>query len=497
MEVNVILSIDKMSKRFPGVQALNNVNFKLREGEVHALIGENGAGKSTLMKILLGMQPPSEGHMRLNGKDFAPKSPADALSSGISMIHQEISLAPLMSVSDNIYMGNESRFGRFFDNPRQKNKAATRILSKFGLDINPKAEVSTLSISKMQLVEIARAVSRDSKIIIMDEPTSSLTDAEIDKLFEVIAGLKKEGKSVIYISHKLDEIFRICDTVTVLRDGGFVEEKPVSEVTKPELVNMMVGREMSDMFPKTHAKIGEVVLDVKNLACTGHVNNINFSLRSGEILGFCGLVGAGRTEVMQALFGLDKNKTGHVFVDGKEVKINSSRDAISNRIGLVTEDRRGNGIFPELSVKFNMTIASIREYSKYGLVNFRKETKACNETVKTLSVKRPSNDSMVSLLSGGNQQKVIIGKWLLTSPEILILDEPTRGIDVGAKAEIYKLIGTMAAEGKGVIIVSSELPELFGICDRILVMYQGRITAEYHRNEFDEKKLMHSAFGMV
>jgi len=494
---NIILRANKLSKSFPGVQALQDVDFTLREAEIHAVIGENGAGKSTMMKILLGMQPASEGSMTLNGEIYAPKTPAEALSKGISMIHQEISLAPLMTVAENIYMGNEGRFGKFWDNPKRKRQEAAAILERLGLDIDPGAEVSRLTISKMQLVEIARAVSCDSKIIIMDEPTSSLTDAEVEKLFEIIVALKKEGKSVIYISHKLDEVIQICDTVTTLRDGKLVAEKSVSNVTKADLVNMMVGRDMSDMFPKSKAEIGDVVLEVKDFESAGVFSNINFKLRRGEILGFCGLMGAGRTEVVQALFGLDKKNGGQVFMEGKEVHIDSSRDAIENGIALVTEDRRGNGIIPELSVKVNMTVANIKEYSKYGFLDFKQETAACNDMVNALSVRRPTNETVISLLSGGNQQKVIIGKWLLTSPEILILDEPTRGIDVGAKAEIYKLIGTMAQQGKGIIMVSSELPELFGVCDRILVMHQGKIMAEYTRDEFDEKDVMQSAFGMV
>jgi len=496
MDGNIIFRVEQITKSFPGVQALKGVDFTLRKGEAHALIGENGAGKSTLMKIMLGMQPPTTGIMTLNGKPYAPKAPAEALRQGISMIHQEISLAPLMTVAENIYMGNEARFGRFWDGARSKKRAAAEILSKLGLDIDPGEEVTRLSISKMQLVEIARAVSCSSDIIIMDEPTSSLTDAEVNKLFEIIAALKQEGKSIIYTSHKLDEVIRMCDTVTVLRDGQFVAEKPVSEVTKDDLVKMMVGREMSDMFPKTEAEIGDVVLEVKNFSCSGDIRDINFSLRRGEILGFCGLVGAGRTELVQAIFGLDKNSRGQIFVEGKEAEIKSSRAAIANKIGLLTEDRRGNGIIPELSVKVNMTVSSIREYSKYGFIDFKKEAAVCSGMVDAISIKCPSNDSVISLLSGGNQQKVILSKWLLTKPEVLILDEPTRGIDVGAKAEIYKLIGRMAKEGKGIIIVSSELPELFGVCDRILVMHRGRFTAEYTRSEFYEEQVMQSAFGM-
>jgi len=497
MNDKTIFQVENISKSFPGVQALNNVGFNLRKGEVHALIGENGAGKSTLMKIMLGMQPPSAGTMSLYGKPYAPKAPAEALSQGISMIHQEISLAPLMTVAENIYMGNERKFGKFWDGAGAKKKAAADILAKLGLDIDPGEEVSRLPISKMQLVEIARAVSCDSNIIIMDEPTSSLTEAEVEKLFEIIRALKAEGKSIIYTSHKLDEVIDVCDSVTVLRDGKFVAERSVSEITKDDLVSMMVGREMADMFPKTHAEIGDVVLEVKDFSCAnGSVRDINFSLKRGEILGFCGLVGAGRTELVQAIFGLDKTNRGNVLVDGKEVTIKSSRDAIANHISLLTEDRRGNGIIPGLSVKVNMTVTCLGDMSKSGFINFRQETDIVNKMVSTLSIKCPSNDGIISLLSGGNQQKVILGKWLLTSPEVLILDEPTRGIDVGAKAEIYKLIGQMAQEGKGIIIVSSELPELFGICDRILVMHQGMIAAEYGRNEFDENKVMHSAFGI-
>jgi ABC-type sugar transport system ATPase subunit len=493
----VRLRIDKISKRFPGVQALKQVDFNLKKGEVHALIGENGAGKSTLMKIILGIYPPSEGEMFLDNQKYIPHSPLDARNKGISMIHQEISLVNSMPVFENVWLGNEPKFGSPLFSKKKRMIAATRqILDNLNMDIDPEEQVNRLTISKMQMVEIVRAISSDSSIIIMDEPSSSLTDAEMEKLFLIIRDLKAKGKSIIYISHKMDEIFRICDSVTVFRDGQYVAEREVAKVTKNELVNLMVARELSEMYPKVNTVIGDAVLEVKNFFGEGKFDGINFSVKAGEILGFCGLVGAGRTEIMQAIFGLDSKDSGNVFLRGKALHIKNSYDAIQNGIALVTEDRRGNGMISGLSVKINTTLAYLIKVSKLGFLNKNLEGQACKKILKLLAVKTPSEDTLMSMLSGGNQQKIIIGKWLLTEPDVLILDEPTRGIDVGAKAEIYKLMGNIAVQGKAIIMVSSELPELLGICDRIFVVYQGRIVDEFSRENFDQELIMKSAFGL-
>jgi ABC-type sugar transport system ATPase subunit len=494
---DIRLKINKISKRFPGVQALKEVDFTLRKGEVHALIGENGAGKSTLMKIILGIYPPSGGSMILNEKEYIPHSPLDARNAGISMIHQEISLVNSMPVYENVWLGNEKKFSNsFLSNKKKMIEATRRILMDLHMDIDPEIELDKLPISKMQMVEIVRAISCDSGIIIMDEPSSSLTDVELERLFSIILELKAQGKSVIYISHKLDEIFKICDSVTVFRDGQFIVEKKVSGITKKELVNLMVGRELSDMYPKREIAIGGTVLETRNMSRAGKFYDISFSARAGEILGFCGLVGAGRTEIMQALFGLEPKDCGEIILKGSRVSINAVHDAIRNGIAMVTEDRRGSGIIPGLSVKINITVAYLHFLSKYGVLMNRAENNACIKTIDSMAIKTPSTETLVSMLSGGNQQKVIIGKWLLTEPDVLILDEPTRGIDVGAKSEIYKLMGNLASQGKAIIMVSSELPELFGVCDRILVIHQGRITDEFLRRDFDQEAIMQSAFGL-
>ncbi|MDR1467893.1 MAG: sugar ABC transporter ATP-binding protein [Spirochaetaceae bacterium] len=494
---NILLQVEGVSKRFPGVLALDKVNFALGTGEVHALVGENGAGKSTLMNIITGLIPMTEGSMKLAGEDYEPHSPLDALSQGVSMIHQEISLVNSMPVYENIWLGNEKKFGaKVFVKKKDQIAATDEMLRSLNMDIESEKPVGELSISKKQMVEVARAICCDAKVIIMDEPSSSLTEQEVEKLFEMILNLKNEGKSVVYISHKIDEIYKICDKVTVFRDGQFVAEKQTKNISKQGLVNLMVGRELTDMYPKIPATIGESIMEVRNFNREGKFHGINFSVRGGEILGFCGLVGAGRTELMQAIFGIDKKDTGSVFLKGKEIKIQSTGDAIRNGIAMVTEDRRGTGLVAGMSVKANTSLAYLEQITKWGFVDQNAETAAYNEMKQAMSIKAPSDDTVVALLSGGNQQKVIIGKWLLTKPDVLIMDEPTRGIDVGAKSEIYRLMGKMAAEGKGVIMVSSELPELFGICDRILVMHQGRLTDEFLRGDFSQEKIMQSAFGL-
>ena len=491
-----ILEVKGITKSFPGVKALKGVDFRLKKGEIHALIGENGAGKSTLMKIILGSYTPTSGEMFFKGERYAPSSPGDALSKGISMIHQEISLVPTVSVSENTWIGRERQFGnRVFINKKKQEEATRNILNRVGLDIAPDTEVDTLSVAQMQLVEIARAMSYDSDVIIMDEPTSALTNAEIDKLYKVMRELVSQGASIIFISHKLEEILHICDSVTVFRDGEFIEHLNAQETSKEELIRYMVGRELKNAYPKEDVEIGKPAFEVENLSKKGVFKNITFSVHEGEILGFAGLMGAGRTEIMRALFGVDSKDSGIVKLYGKEIKVRNTHDAVQNRMSLVTEDRLRCGAIHELSVKFNSSIAYIRKITKAGFVNRKREIADVTNMVQKMAVKMASLDGEMGQLSGGNQQKVIIAKWMLTDPEILILDEPTRGIDVGAKAEIYKLVGQLAKQGKAIIFVSSELPELMGVSDRILVIKDGEIVAEYSRKDFDQECIMTSAFG--
>ena len=498
MEDNeILLQVKDITKVFPGVKALKGVDMTIRRGEVHALIGENGAGKSTLMKIILGSYQPTSGEMFLRGEPYRPKAPIDALSKGISMIHQEISLTPTMSVSENVWIGREDQFSnKVFVNRRKQEQATREILLKLGLDIAPDTIVSTLSIAKMQLVEIARAVSYQSDIIIMDEPTSALTDAEVDKLYTIIEDLRAQGKSVIFISHKLDEIFHICDRITVLRDGAFIKELNAKTSTKEELITLMVGREMSNVYPKQIVPIGEPVLEVCGFTQPGVFEDVSFTVHSGEILGFAGLIGAGRTEIMRAIFGIDPHHSGQLLMHGTRIENKNPSQAIANKLSMVTEDRLRSGAIHGLAVRFNASIAYLKKITKYGLVNKKQEQADVTDMVQKMAIKVANLDGSIDQLSGGNQQKVILAKWMLTEPEVLILDEPTRGIDVGAKAEIYKLMGLLAAQGKAVIMVSSDLPELMGVSDRILVVRQGRIAGEFQRAQFDQEKIMQHAFGV-
>lgn len=492
-----ILRVENITKSFPGVKALKGVNLEVYPGEVHALLGENGAGKSTLMKIILGIHQPTSGTMTYKGGPYAPKSPTEALEKGISMIHQEISLVPTTSVSENIWIGREQKFGnRVFINKKKQEKETEKILKKIGLDVRPSEIVSHLSIAKMQLVEIARAVSYDSDVIIMDEPTSALTDEEVEKLYEIIRSLSQKGKAIIYISHKLEEIFEICDRATVFRDGEYIATTSLENVSKEKLVNLMVGREMNEMFPKVEAQIGAPVLEVKHLCMKDKVRDVSFTVHAGEILGFAGLLGSGRTEIMETIFGITPKTGGEVLLNGQNVDIRNTKQALEHKLAMITEDRLHTGIVPMQSVRMNESMAYLREITKNGFLDKKEETKDTDQMAGKLSIKVPSMNASISLLSGGNQQKVILGRWLLTNPEILIMDEPTRGIDVGAKAEIYRLIGELAAEGKAILFISSELPEVMGVSDRILVVKEGSIAGEFSREEFDSDNIMKRAFGV-
>ena len=497
MAENLILQMRGISKAFGGVQALSDVHFELRQGEVHALIGENGAGKSTLMKILLGIYRRDAGEIIFNGQHVVYNSPMAALRNGISMIHQEISLIPDMDVAENIWLGRESRFLRLglFIDIKKRYQATEELLESMGIFLPVHKKIKDLSVAQMQLVELVRAVSYEPSVIIMDEPTSALSDNEIELLFKTVRGLADRGVSIIFISHKIEEIFSICQRVTVFRDGQWIAVRDCEGITKAELINLIVGRTVDVLFEKQKSTPGEVILEVRNLNRRGVCRDINFHVRKGEVLGFCGLMGAGRSEILRAVFGIDKKTDGVILIRGREVKINSPKDAVQNGLGMVTEDRLRLGIIRALSVMANTTIASFDKICfKTGFFSKRREAKVFTGTANKLAVKYGSPDLLINQLSGGNQQKVVIGRWLLNKPEVLFLDEPTRGIDVGSKNEIYKLIDTLASQGMAIVLVSSELPELFSLCDRIAVVAQGKMVFECPREEATQELLMSHAF---
>jgi ABC-type sugar transport system ATPase subunit len=497
MTDDTILEMKGMMKLFPGVKALDGAGLRVRRGEVHALIGENGAGKSTLMNILLGLFPPEAGEIVYKGKPVRFKSPHEALKAGISMIHQEIRLIPSMDVAENIWIGREKRFSTMgFIRLTERYRAAEELLERLGLKLPVRAEARTLSLADMQLVELARAVSYHPDLIIMDEPTSSLADTEVAVLFRVIRDLAKEGTGIIFISHKLEEIFEICQRITVLRDGRFIAESSVTEISREELISQIAGRTIKELYPKKVIPIGETALEVKNLCSAGSFKNISFAARRGEILGLAGLVGAGRTEIMRAIFGIDRFDRGEIFLEGRRVRIGSPRQAIALGLGMVTEDRRELGIIACLGVRQNISLADLGEFSGLlGILNGRREREASDAMAKKLAVKAASMKQAIASLSGGNQQKAILAKWLLTRPRALILDEPTRGIDVGSKSEIYRLIGALAGEGLAVIMVSSEMSEILGISDRILAVRNGEISGEFQRG-VSQETLTRAIFGI-
>ena len=490
MSQEYILEMTDIVKEFPGVRALKGVQLKVRPGKVHTLMGENGAGKSTLMKCLIGIHPPTSGKIVYDGKEVLFKNTHDALNAGISMIHQELSPVPERSVAENLWLGRVPVKGIRVDHKKMR-EDSFKLFESLGLDVNPDEKMGNLTVAKMQMVEIAKAVSYDSKIVIMDEPTSSLTETEVEHLFRIIADLKKKNVAIIYISHKMDEIFRISDDITVFRDGEYVGTDEAKNLTVDKLITLMVGREVTEMFPKIECPIGETVLKVENLSASKAVKNVSFELHKGEILGMAGLVGAGRTETAETIFGLRTKTSGKIYIDGKEVDIKSPEEAIAHGIALLTEDRRGQGILGLLSVTDNTAIANMKQYG-FPL----KHAKMCADTaeyVDKLSIKTPDIYTPIQNLSGGNQQKVLVGRWLLTDPEILIVDEPTRGIDVGAKAEIHSLITRLAGEGKAIILISSEMPEVMGMSDRIIVMHEGVMTAVIDRKDFSSELILEYA----
>ena len=493
-----ILTMTGISKVFGGVIALDNVQFNLRAGEVHALIGENGAGKSTLMKVLLGLHKRDGGEIVFNGRAVAFADPSEALRNGVSMIHQEVNLVHQMSVSENIWLGREQLYMTMgMINTKKRDQATKDLLQSLEIEIDPTAAVKSLSIGQMQLIELARAVSYDPRIIIMDEPTSALTDQEVEKLYRIIRSLTAKGVAIVFISHKLEELYRICDRVTVMRDGHYVGCYMMSDVSNEMLIKMITGRTVDQMFAKEKVALGDVALEVRNLSRDNVCSEINFSVRSGEVVGFCGLMGAGRSEILRAIFGVDKRTSGEILINGKKAIINCPSDAVACGMGMVTEDRLRQGAIYTMSVMHNATIAVFHKlFNRIGYNSPKKELKLFKEKANDLSVKYDSPNSRIGSLSGGNQQKVIIERWLLTNPSVLLLDEPTRGIDVGSKAEIYTLINRMSKEGRAVVMVSSEMPELLSLCDRIMVVREGRIVYETTREEATQETLMNYAFGL-
>ena len=488
-----LLEMNDICKSFPGVKALDHAQLKVRPGTVHALVGENGAGKSTLMKCLFGIYSKDEGEILLNGERTHIVNPYDALKKGVAMVHQELQPIPERSVAENIYCGNFPRKFGFFVDHKKMYRDTEVLLKEVKMNFDPKVKLSSLSVSQMQAIEIAKAVSADAKIIIMDEPTSSLTQNEVDNLFEIINSLRKKGISIIYISHKMDEILSISDDVTIMRDGQYIGTWSAKELTIDMIVTRMVGRELKNLYPPKSNVPGEVVLEVEALTSITEKSfkNVSFQLRKGEILGIGGLVGAQRSELFEAILGIRGIRQGTISYKGKQVKIKHPQDAINQGIALLTEDRRANGIFGVLSIAENVSIASLDKYLRMGLfLDHRKIEKLVQENVKKLSIKTPSSRTKIQTLSGGNQQKVIISRWLANNPDIFILDEPTRGIDVGAKYEIYSIIAELAKQGKSIIMISSELPELIGMSDRILVMCDGRVSGEVRKEEATQENIM-------
>jgi inositol transport system ATP-binding protein len=495
MENEYVLTMEGISKQFPGVRALSDVQLCTRKGTVHALMGENGAGKSTLMKCLIGMYVPDSGTITFKGERLHITNTHYALSKGISMIHQELSPVPQMTVAENIYLGREPTTWYGLVDQRKMNRMATELLDRLRIRIRPSAKMCELSIANIQLAEIAKAVSYNSDLIIMDEPTSAITEAEVEGLFNIIRSLKAEGRSIIYISHKMDEIFKITDEVTVFRDGQYIATDPTSDLTHGKLIEKMVGRTLTDMFHKETVELGPVFLEVENLSGKGF-RNVSFQVRRGEILGVAGLIGAGRTELVEGIFGVTRTHGGMIRVNGKEVTIRSPADAIRYGMALLTEDRKLTGLYLNASVRENIFIANIKKYLLGPFVRFGKIEKDCAAMRDLMRIKTPSLMEIVKNLSGGNQQKVLISRWLLTEPDLLILDEPTRGIDVGAKSEIYRLMTEFVRSGKAIIMISSELPEILGMSDRIVVMHEGDKAGELSRAQATQEKILHLATGL-
>lgn len=491
------MRVSGVSKSFPGVKALSNIDFAVRKGTVHALCGENGAGKSTLMKIVNGLYKADEGQIFIDEKPVEIKNPIQARELGISMIAQELNYASELSVEENIFMGRlpVNKFGKV--NWKKVRSEATKFLEEQKLPYSPTQKLKTLTVSDIQMLEIIKAITNNAKIVIMDEPTSSISQREAQLLFDKIAELKAAGVSIVYISHKMDEVFQIADDITVLRDGTVVSTDRAEDLDLETVINRMVGRKLDNAYPKEEVAMGDVALEVEHFSMKNIFDDISFHVRKGEIVGFAGLVGAGRTETMRALYGLDPHDSGTIKLNGKDVKIKNPMEAIKKGMIMLSEDRREYGLIPVRSVRENASIANLSSYIYGGVTHKKKEEKEVEEMFKKMEVKTPSLETPISSLSGGNAQKVLLARWMLCNPDVMILDEPTRGIDVGAKFEIYKLMTDMVKEGKAVVMVSSEMAELIGMCDRIYIMCQGRITGCLDRDEFSQETIMKYATNLM
>lgn len=498
MPSDVLLRMEGISKAFPGVRALDNVSIEIKRGEVHGICGENGAGKSTLMNILGGVLQPDGGSIYIEEQRVNVANPRIAEGLGISFIHQELALFPTMDVASNLFIGTPpAKIGLI--KRKELYKKSKELLERVGLEVAPSRRLDTLKMGERQLVEIAKALRRETRVLVLDEPTSSLTERETEILFNLIRELATKGVAILYVSHRLDEIFSVCDRVTVLRDGKKVGTVKVAEINKGELIRMIIGRELSEIFPKNNNPTEEVLLEVSNLTRKGVFKNVSFVIRKGEIVGLTGLMGSGRTEVARAIFGLDPLDSGTIKIRGQRVTIESPEEAIKNGIGFVTEDRRGEGLMLEKSVRENVVLANLGGYvgPLRWWVNRRKQEEAAQRQIRHLRIATPDTKREVRYLSGGNQQKVVVGKWLEAKPQIFLLDEPTRGVDVGAKAEIHQIMNQLAQEGAGILLISSELPEVIGMSDRILVMRDGNIVAELSRQEATQERILSIATGSV
>ncbi len=490
-----LLEMIDVSKSFPGVKALDNVNLRVRPHSVHALMGENGAGKSTLLKCLFGIYEKDQGKIFFKGQEINFTSSKEALENGVSMVHQELNLVLQRTVMDNMWLGRYPTKGLFVDHGKMY-QDTKHIFEELDIDIDPRVKVGTLSVSQMQMIEIAKAFSYDAKIVIMDEPTSSLTEKEVNHLFKIINKLKEKGCGIVYISHKMEEIFQLCDEITILRDGQWVATQPLKGMTMDQIIGMMVGRELTQRFPEKTNQPKEVILEVEHLTAKNQpsIKDVTFNLHKGEILGIAGLVGAKRTDIVETLFGIRDRSEGTIKLHGKEVANHNAHEAIQNGFALVTEERRSTGIYSRLDIAFNSLIANMDNYKgSMGLLSDNKMKSDTQWVIDSMRVKTPTQQTQIGSLSGGNQQKVIIGRWLLTQPEILMLDEPTRGIDVGAKFEIYQLILELAKKDRGIVIISSEMPELLGITDRIMVMSNGRVAGIVNTKETDQSEILRLA----
>ncbi|UWP58791.1 sugar ABC transporter ATP-binding protein [Ruminococcus gauvreauii] len=486
-----ILEMKNIVKLFPGVRALDGMNLKIRPGKVHVIAGENGAGKSTLMKVINGDYVAEEGEVIYKGQKLGKRTIMETIQMGISMIRQEMNPIRQMTVAENIYLGREPQKVKGFVDFKILNDRTNQLLQELEIPYKATQKLETMSIAAQQQIEIAKAMSTNASVIIMDEPTSAISDTEVNMLFRQIQRLKEKGVAIIYITHKMDEIRRIADEITIIRDGSWVSSGPIEEYKEDDIISLMVGRKISNIFPKEEVLIGDVVMEVKGLTSRGVFRDIDFKVRAGEILGFSGLVGAGRSEVMRAIFGLDPYESGEIMLNGRELKIKSTEDAIANGIAMASEDRRAEGIVPVRSVRENISLAFIRQFKRQAkIVNKKEEKKAVNNMIDTFNIKVSNPEQEIRTLSGGNQQKAILAKWLLGDIKVLILDEPTRGIDVGSKAEIHKLMCDYAKKGIAIIMISSELPEILGMSDRVMVMREGRIAAELTREEASQEAIM-------